>query len=380
MKILFICGSLEPGRDGVGDYTRRLGGELIKQGHEVKAIALNDQHICEIVENSEEYKNIQFCIFRIPSILTAGTRFELAKVWIDQFNPHWISLQFVPFSFHRKGLSLNLGWKLAGLGNNLNWHVMLHELWVGMEKEASLKVVSWGILQKTLIQLLLKKLEPQLIHTQTELYQNQLNRIGFQAQLVPLFSNIPVPIHSTFFKETSDLPLKTNSKIIFTVFGAIQKGAPIMDFASELAEYSRVEGISVSVRFIGRSGSELNQWIIALSNEKIEVEVIGEISSKEISANLSSSSLGVSTTPLAQIEKSGTVAAMREHGLNVLVVARPWNPRGIDHIKIPMGITKYKKGNLGASLKFGKSNFKMDGVEDVARKLVNAFISKKNIK
>lgn len=27
MTILFLCGSLEPGRDGVGDYTRRLAGD-----------------------------------------------------------------------------------------------------------------------------------------------------------------------------------------------------------------------------------------------------------------------------------------------------------------------------------------------------------------
>jgi Trk K+ transport system NAD-binding subunit len=45
MKIAFICGSLEPGRDGVGDYTRRLAGELVKQQHEVLVIAFNDRQI-----------------------------------------------------------------------------------------------------------------------------------------------------------------------------------------------------------------------------------------------------------------------------------------------------------------------------------------------
>ena len=32
MKIVFICGCLEPGKDGVGDYTRRLSAELIDHG------------------------------------------------------------------------------------------------------------------------------------------------------------------------------------------------------------------------------------------------------------------------------------------------------------------------------------------------------------
>ena len=30
MNLLFICGSLEPGKDGVGDYIRRLSSELLQ--------------------------------------------------------------------------------------------------------------------------------------------------------------------------------------------------------------------------------------------------------------------------------------------------------------------------------------------------------------
>jgi hypothetical protein len=40
MRIVFLCFSLEPGRDGVGDYTRALAGELIRPGHEVCAVAM----------------------------------------------------------------------------------------------------------------------------------------------------------------------------------------------------------------------------------------------------------------------------------------------------------------------------------------------------
>lgn len=32
MRLAFICVSLEPGRDGVGDYTRSLAAECIRQG------------------------------------------------------------------------------------------------------------------------------------------------------------------------------------------------------------------------------------------------------------------------------------------------------------------------------------------------------------
>ena len=45
MKIMFICGSLEPGKDGVGDYTRRLCAHLKKHHIEVGILAYNDKFI-----------------------------------------------------------------------------------------------------------------------------------------------------------------------------------------------------------------------------------------------------------------------------------------------------------------------------------------------
>ena len=58
MKIAFICGSIEPGRDGVGDYTRRLAIELIKNSYEVAVIALHETIIDERISVNE--KNEQF--------------------------------------------------------------------------------------------------------------------------------------------------------------------------------------------------------------------------------------------------------------------------------------------------------------------------------
>ena len=45
MKIIFLTGSLEKGRTGVGDYTRLLVSECKRLGHEVQTIALNDLFI-----------------------------------------------------------------------------------------------------------------------------------------------------------------------------------------------------------------------------------------------------------------------------------------------------------------------------------------------
>src|ERR1700730_16908643 len=115
MKIIFICGSLEPGRDGVGDYTRRLAGKLILLGHDAAAVALNDPHIQDELAGTQPVDGVTVPVLRMPSAMDAKLRFQRVKEWIEPFRPGWISLQFVPYAFHPKGLPLLLGKRLKGL-------------------------------------------------------------------------------------------------------------------------------------------------------------------------------------------------------------------------------------------------------------------------
>lgn len=84
MKIQFLCGSLEPGRDGVGDYTRRLAGELIRQGNDVSIIALNDRFVKEITDLEQGFEGENIPVLRLPSILKSNIRFSAAKQYIDR--------------------------------------------------------------------------------------------------------------------------------------------------------------------------------------------------------------------------------------------------------------------------------------------------------
>ena len=170
MKILFLCGSLELGRDGVGDYTRRLAGELIRQGHQAAIIALNDRHVEFKLDEKQEIETISVLVLRLPSSMSANERFVQAENYIQEFNPKWLSLQYVPFSFQDKGLPIGLGRKLARIGKGRNWHVMFHELWVGMNVEASFKLKIWGIIQREITSSILKQLRPLVIHTQSKLF------------------------------------------------------------------------------------------------------------------------------------------------------------------------------------------------------------------
>ena len=67
MKLVFICGSLEPGKDGVGDYVYILARELIDLGHTCLLIALNDQFL-------ETSSNSKSNLFQFAENITATRR------------------------------------------------------------------------------------------------------------------------------------------------------------------------------------------------------------------------------------------------------------------------------------------------------------------
>ncbi|WP_264565362.1 hypothetical protein [Flavobacterium sp. N3904] len=340
MKIIFICGSLEQGHDGVGDYTRRLAGELIRQGHEILLIAIYDQSIDTISEEFQESEGSIIQVLRIPNSTKPNVRFAKSKQYISDFNPEWLSLQYVPFSFQKKGLPFGLASQLYKIGRGKKWHIMFHELWVGMDQESPLKHKLWGNLQKYIARKIIKKLAPNAVHTQSVLYQSQLEKIDCIPSYLPLFGNIAV-----IENNVSDISVNKDY-LNFIVFGTIHPNAPVKEFISELAQYGQINKLKIKLNFIGRCGAELNRWVFLCQEQNIEFKVFGEQNSDTISKALSNADWGVSSTPWRQIEKSGTVAAMLEHGLNVICVARSWTPDTDIPSGVLNGIVEYKENTL----------------------------------
>ena len=100
MKIIFICGSLEPARDGVGDYTRKLAAEIIRQGHKATIVSLAEENNFDLFKGVQHCEDIEIPVLR-SAVIFHKNYVQEVKAWIDEFNPGWISLQFVPFSFHQ---------------------------------------------------------------------------------------------------------------------------------------------------------------------------------------------------------------------------------------------------------------------------------------
>ena len=368
MNIVFMCGSLEPGRDGVGDYIRRLAAEIGGRGHSVSLLAINDKHITESLQGTQEADGVSMPTLRITADLPTKVRFAHARNWIDLLNADLISLQFVAFAFHPKGLSLSLNRNLEYLGRGRSWHIMFHELWVGMADNSNLKLVCWGLIQRQLIKSLVAKLQPIFVHTQTKLYQLQLADLDVKAAYLPLFSNIPVirPTNASTAPNTRQV----GNEISLVLFGGIHPSGLVQQFIAEAADIAKANNLHLILRIIGRGGTNQQHWVSICESVGLDIELYGEQSPESISTILSSSSIGISTTPIALIEKSGSVAAMREHGLPVICVREFWKARGIAGITPPKGIAEYKLGNLRELLHIEKSVTKNSVLSTVGNKFI----------
>jgi hypothetical protein len=334
MDILFICGSAEPGKDGVGDYARRFCGELIRSGHDVTLLSICDHQAISFISEDQIIEETSVIVHRIPVSLTNNQRFRIAQDILNNFKPDWISLQFVPYSFNSKGLPFWLPSYLKKLKGNHKWHIMFHELWLGIDRESSFKHKCIGELQQLIIKKIVNNTKTNFVNTQNKLYQFFLQSINIKAEILPICGNIPV---TAIKKEVMAFTQ-------FVLFGTIHNGAPFNDFVADLSRDSNKFKKPIKFIFIGKNGSQLTNYTNILDNHTICYEVLGAQSENIISQVLRNSDFGVSTTPYFQTEKSGVYAAYREHQLTTICVSRNWTPSKSQY-DIPQ-IIKYEKNNL----------------------------------
>ena len=224
MNILFICGSAEPGHDGVGDYTRRFCGELIRKGHKVRILSLCDHQVSSLIADHQVVEEATVLVNRIPISTSNKHRFIWSQDVLNEFQPDWISLQFVPYSFNPKGLPFWLPLFLKKLKGNHKWHIMFHELWLGIDNESSFRHKCIGKLQQLIVKKIVQNTKPYLMTTQNKLYQFFLQAQNIGADILPICGNIPM----TATKNES------NEYTQFVLFGTIHPGAPFKDFVEDL--------------------------------------------------------------------------------------------------------------------------------------------------
>lgn len=330
MKIAFLCSSFTPGHDGVGDYARRLTGELIRYGHEARVMALADKNVPEGTRAEEHIDaGTPLQCLRLSNQSRWEARVEAARRTVQEFDPEWVSLQFVCYGFHPRGWIGSLGRRIRQICGGRKLHLMFHELWIGESIGAPLKYRIEGVLQRHLILRMVRKLAPAVIHTHTPVYRAILGREGIKANLLPLFGNIPVTEPdggNWLFRELRERSLEITPQNrgeywLFGFFGALHpewSPEPLFSVLREAGKARRKTPCFVSIGRLGRAGEQ--RWsVMKTAYPEFSFAGVGPQSSVNVSRILQAMDFGIATSPVQLLSKSGSAVAMLEHGLPVIV-------------------------------------------------------------
>jgi hypothetical protein len=270
------------------------------------------------------------------------------QLLVNTLGPDWISLQFVPYGFHDKGLPWFFPERLARLRGTFRWHIMFHELWIGENLGAAIKQWVMGRLQKFLIARLLRRLNPPQCFTSTPIYLAMLEDIGTCPQKAEIYSNIPcVGIGSPQkILSLADIISQREHYIVGLLFGSINPGWDCRRLIGELIEYAKATDRTLVVIKAGRDEFSSEAWEKWTNDYLQGVSVIccGKVAVEEASCLMAWADFGFLTTPFELIGKSGVAAAFAAHGLPMLVNRNDWLTRFGQTQKFPEGVIDCLEG------------------------------------
>lgn len=359
MATALLCGGLEPGHDGVGDYSRELAGELVRMGNRACLISIADRATSEIVEGFQESGGIRICTIRIPDSVRWSEKISASRDFMEKNGVTCISFQFVPYTYSCKGIIRNAVPQLLQVARGRAVHMMFHELWIGNSTSSSLRHRIIGAIQRHYVVALIRKLNPVCLHTSNPAYAAFLARNGFRAEVLPLFGNVPVDadddresVRKLFWEHGIDLTAQSRQGLWMAgIFGSIHPEWSPEPFFSELAETASGEGRSVVIVGMGRlgvQGEEIWAEMIGKYARHLRFVLLGPLPVDLISRVFRILDFGISTTPWRVFGKSSTGASMLDHGLPIFVTRDDWKPRprlDVDYDYPPL-IRKYESGGL----------------------------------
>ena len=300
MRLAFLTSCLEPGRDGVGDYTALLAGECARRGHETLLTSVNDRFAAGGSESES--------VLRLGPALSWKKRIARLARALTDFDADVVSVQFVPYGFDSHGMTASLAPLFEALLAPFAVHLFFHELWIGDEMGARLKDRAMGWMQRVGIDLFTGALAPRIVHTSNGAYLWRLSRMRIAAEKLPLFGSLPLP--------EADEP-RAGERLEFVMFGALHAVWP----PEPILSYLREAGKPARVTHVGHIGAGEALWdsMRARHSDRIDFERLGPLAPDEIAAVFARMDFGIATTPWLLIEKSATAAAMLEAGLPVIV-------------------------------------------------------------
>ena len=310
----------------MGDYCRCLGRQFEDLGHTVQLVALNDHWISDAVSGSQG----SLPTLRLSSASTLEERFVMVNERLRDFQPDLVSLHYVCYGFHHRGLPWRWNRVLEQIGAEVpGRHLMFHELWIGEGSHPSIKQRLFGMGQRWLIRDLVRRFRPHLVTTSMALYQRRLSRLGVASKVLPLFGQIPiVPRDDTgvvnlLMSAGCGIDKKPREAFLNGVFfGLAHPTFDVMPLIKWLAELRREADKPILLSMVGRAGSGEEGFARRLTDslpDNIELVLLGEQPEDMISQVLQFADFGVSTSSSEYVGKSSTFATMRAHGLPMVL-------------------------------------------------------------
>jgi hypothetical protein len=321
MRILFICGGLTPGKDGVGDYTRKLASKLIEINQEVAIVSINDNGTLSTVEEIQDASK-PVSVFRIPNKLKWQERLQLLVQFSERFKADLVSFQYVPYSFHDKGLPLEMILKMTSFFKKINLQIMMHELWVDGKNEGGFKSKLTCFLQKGLLKVMINLWKPSALATSIPLYKKRLENEGIDADIIPIFSNIS-NLNTDVSECINTVPdwLQSNREdyLIGCNFGSFYNSSwNLKAFFNAFQEKCLILGKKPLLYSIGNISAGRDNWEkLAAEFPKITFLTLGAFPEIVVSYWFTHfTDFGMVTTPYIFAGKSGSYMAFKQHGLS----------------------------------------------------------------
>jgi|GEM_PF-5787456 len=312
LKVTIICGCLEPGADGVGDYSRILADGAQALGHSIQLISIADN--CNKVEHVGS-----LTIHRFKDVLNDPSRMNQVTRLIEETTPDWLSLQFVNFSFNPRGLLNKLIPAVDTWRRGRRLHIMFHECYLEKRPLLAIKHNILARIQKGQTRKAARHWQPDCIHTSNPYYAAQLQTVEIEAKQLPLLSNIPIYPVEDNQEGACFLESLTAEPIFLFPFTQHREWSPrpVMLRLKQLAE---AKCIVPQILQIGKNQYQAKHWPVIQAEAKAygwKHLALGSQSDAVISALLQTAQLGITTKHVLIAGKSGAVQAMREHDLPI---------------------------------------------------------------
>lgn len=307
----------------------------MRQGHECRLIALHDRNLA-CGEISETALPGGIPVLRFPAALPWPEAARKVEEYHSRFAPDWISLQFVPYGFHDKGIVWKAIPYLERMTAGARLQIMFHELWLGEAVNAPLKHRLVGAVQRLCILRMLRLLKPDPVATSNPIYQAILEKNGIRAMLLPLFGNIPVVEPASQFPAElaqAGVPADPGERSGFWIcllFGVLLPGwkpEPLLGILRRASELAGKRVCIVSVGRLGGAGEGI--WAEMSRGDASDFRFIklGQQPVATVSHLMQTADFAVAGSPLQLIGKSSSVASLLDHGLPVIVNMDDWRAR-----------------------------------------------------